>query len=463
MAGISVKHTHQQHLDPVPFVQATGVAVEPQYFNLATGKVFGVSNAPELNAKIQARLTSIETAIRNLVERGVEPFKKNLEKELKWIAETNTVEQVGQEVSDEITDTSLSALQSLLSKAEKRVETIKRQIEQKEIELGIYTGKLFVAHIDEFIAKSSSTLKPNSIKNYKGLKQAVEEFNPSLNITDVSIKTLEQFRDFLLTEKKLRTKSKSGEYEKGLRNSSTREFIQKFKIVYYAFSDKFNYDVTKIKKWKHNVKKLQNDNVVYLTPDELDAVVAAECITDRERLHRDFYVFMSQTGLRFVDARLVTAGHVKDGALRIIQQKTTKKVTIPLTQLAISILERYNYNFGDVKYTAQVRYYMNQLLKRNNLLSYPMSRTHYKQNVGSEEVKIKRELISAHTARKTFINISLIKGVKITSIKNIVGHSELKMIMDVYGDGTVDNAEMAKAFEMPKSTGEVASKIKVVA
>lgn len=494
-AGVSISHTHKAHIDPVPFVKATGVTISPNEINLTTGRIIGRKDAAELNQKVQAVLADVEYCINRCAEEKVEPFKKALDAEWGKLQELKKLRETTEPQAKRILGKYLDVLRFELEELKKQVKLKEAEIEEEEIKQNVHVLKLFAYHIDLFLEENKS-LRPNSKKNYTGLKEAILLWNPALNITDINKTTLTSFKDWLTFKKETRVidyqKMKEMKelnpsfddiiYVKGLRNSSVREILQKMKIVYYFYSDKFNYDITAVKKWKSGIKKLQNDKVVFLTADELKAVTKMTAETDQELVHRDFYVLMANTGLRFVDALKVRKHHIEENQdglfIKIIQQKTTKAVTIPLTADALRVLEFHNYNLEydettgtGVRYTAQVAYFMNRMMERANICSYPLVRTNFKNNEAKEDAtKLKRELITSHTARKTFVNISLKNGMDITAIKRIVGHSELNMIMDVYSDGSLNSSEMGKAgWEMPStSTPTLApaiknSKMKVVA
>ncbi|TGE06093.1 tyrosine-type recombinase/integrase [Hymenobacter fodinae] len=464
LVTISIKHTHHQHIDKVPFVKAANVVVFPNQFDKDKGKVLGRPDATELNKKIQVLENNINLALELCRSRGVEPFKAALEE-----AYTSVVafEQARAESSRLLKETAprlVLTLHQQLEEAQKLVAELKQRIEIQEAFAGnIQPQKLFTAYVKLFIGKHKNTLRQRSQDNYTNVLNAVKEWNPRLRIDEITVETLEAFRDFLLTEKKQRVKDKEGEFVVGLRNGTVRELIQKFKSVYYFYAEQAGVDDSKIRKWKHGVKRKQNRKVVFLNSDELNLIKGLTCLTEREKLHRDFYVFMANTGLRFVDARRVTEAHINDDKIVIVQQKVSEEVTIPLTADALALLQDYKFDFSEVKYTAQVSYYMKRILERHDLLGQPHVRTHFKQNQAKEEIKPKRDLLGAHTARKTFINIALEKGTKITSIKNIVGHAELKMILDVYGDGTMNEKELGKAFIMPHKAIEANLDMKAVA
>ncbi|WP_165370439.1 tyrosine-type recombinase/integrase [Hymenobacter persicinus] len=480
--GVSINYSHKAHIDKVPFQKkVSGVTIAPNEFNKTTGRVINRKDAGELNKLIQALLSDVEYCLAECERNGVEPFKRNLDTEYEKLQHLKTLAPAAKKILGR----TLDMLRSELAELEKQVTLKKLEIEQEEKDQGVHVSKLFTSHIDSFL-KENTTLKPSSIKNYTSLKSIIENWKPTLNITDINKTLLNNFREYLTTnkdtrvidheamsiEKEINPEFNDIIYIKGMRNSSVRELLQKMKIVYYFYADKFGYDISSVKKWKSGLKKVQNDKVVFLSKDELEAVTHMPTETDQELIHRDFYVFMANTGLRFVDALKVRKHHIQeiDGGLKIkiLQEKTTKMVEVPVTADALRVLEFHNYNFAfdketgtGIKYTAQVGYFMNKMMKRADIGCYTLIRTNFKNNVGKEDnTKLKRELILSHTARKTFINKSLNDGMKITAIKNIVGHSELDMIMNVYGDGSLNTDEMSKAgWVMP--TESSTSKMKI--
>lgn len=468
--GISINYSHKAHIKSVPFNKSCGVIVAPEEFDKAIGKVINRPDAATKNQKIQGVWKDVQYCIDQCVENGVEPFKANLDAEYEKLRQLKVTRETTEPQAQSVLHRMLGMLRAELEDLKLQVKKKEEEIEAEEKKLNVYVSKNFMNHIDIFLTEND-TLKPNSKKNYTGLKDAVKLWNPTLNITEINKSVLNKFRNWLTTEKETRVidleateeynnanpNNHKNIYVKGLRNSSVRELLQKMKIVYYFFAERYEYDITTVKQWKSGINKAQNHSVVFLTQLELEAVEKAKCETDREQLHKDFYLLMCNTGLRFVDALRVKKHHIVNidntPCIKILQQKTTIPVQIPLTQDALDILEKYNYHFDydkDTKegigYTAQIGYYMNRLMERNNICNYPLVRNNFKNNISKDDAsKLKRELITAHTARKTFINLSLINGMEVPKLKSIVGHSELNMIMDIYADSTVNRESMSKA------------------
>ena len=91
---------------------------------------------------------------------------------------------------------------------------------------------------------------------------------------------------------------------------------------------------------------------------------------------------------------------------------------------------------------------MNEYLKEMGKLcelNTPISEVYYKGNVRIENVSPKHELLSTHTARRTFISNALMKGIPVDVVMKWTGHSDYDA-MKPY----IAIADKAKKNEMSK-------------
>lgn len=168
----------------------------------------------------------------------------------------------------------------------------------------------------------------------------------------------------------------------------------------------------------------------YLTMEERDKVYNADlsAIGDAYPVFRDIFIFQCLIGCRVSDLNKLTKANVVDGAVEYIPQKTKLEhagtVRVPLVPKALEILERYK----DLK---------NALLPRFTTYNYNKKIKEILKYVGIDRMvrvldpvtredvaKPLYEVVSTHTARKTFIG-NLYKQVKDPNlIASLSGHSE---------------------------------------
>lgn len=107
--------------------------------------------------------------------------------------------------------------------------------------------------------------------------------------------------------------------------------------------------------------------------------------------------------------------------MQVIRKKTHKPYQVPILPKAMEILERYRDNAT--------------CLKRNKLLPVP---SNVKYNAYLKEIaniaEVKKHL-TTHIARKTFATtVMLANGVNIGIVSRLLGHSNVQVTLDAYGE-----------------------------
>jgi integrase len=123
--------------------------------------------------------------------------------------------------------------------------------------------------------------------------------------------------------------------------------------------------------------------------------------------------------------------YFKDNDGNTLLKKENKKTgfysEVPLNQTAINILEKYNYNIP--KFTNQ--YFNRQLqtiLKENELFPELVVKKRRALKENKDFSIMKRELITSHTCRRSFITNCINANVPIPSIMLGSGHHSIRTI-----------------------------------
>ena len=172
---------------------------------------------------------------------------------------------------------------------------------------------------------------------------------------------------------------------------------------------------------------------------------------DNERLERvrDLFVFQCFTGVRFSDIENLSWDDIKNSTWNLRTQKTKDIIQIPLSGYALSILAKY----GDwekplpVISNQKMNKYVKELCKKAEI-NDKVKIVQYRGSERIENTYKKYEVIGSHTARRTFISLSLQKGMKPDVIMAITGHKTYKM-MQKY----INIADKTKRDEMDKVWG----------
>lgn len=181
---------------------------------------------------------------------------------------------------------------------------------------------------------------------------------------------------------------------------------------------------------------------IYLPEKELKRLLALD-LTGVQRLDRtrDLFLIGCYTGLRFSDlSELRKANITKDGNVaRVKTIKTGEVVMIPLKTQVKAILAKYE----GVPPPAYSNQKMNDYLKELGAkaeIDEEVLITATKGGVRSSETFKKWQLITTHTARRSFATNAYLMGVPTISIMKITGHKTEKSFLKYIKISQEDNA-----------------------
>ncbi len=174
---------------------------------------------------------------------------------------------------------------------------------------------------------------------------------------------------------------------------------------------------------KKEFRKIEEEvDNIYLTEPELQTLFALN-LTHNPRLDRvrDLFLIGCDTGLRFSDYSQLQPGNINGRILTVTTQKTSSRVSIPLTPRVRSILEKYdgvppvpmsNQKFND---------YLKELGQLAGLTG-SVERTRTVGGLRTTNTAQKWELLTTHTARRSFATNAFLAGLPTVSIMMITGH-----------------------------------------
>ena len=149
--------------------------------------------------------------------------------------------------------------------------------------------------------------------------------------------------------------------------------------------------------------------IIVLTENEFMKLYTLD-LSDNKSLSkvRDVFCFQCLTGQRFSDIASLNRDDIKDNSWYLHTYKTRDIIEIPLTPLAKEILNRYKLNSQPLPVISQQK--TNDYLKELCAIAELNDSITLVRYRGSERVEYKKpkyEFITTHTARRTFVTISL--------------------------------------------------------
>lgn len=156
----------------------------------------------------------------------------------------------------------------------------------------------------------------------------------------------------------------------------------------------------------------------FLTLEEVDRIYNCNPGSKRLEVIKDMFLMSAFTRLAFTDVSQLTEDHIvtdNDGNkwIRKPRQKTKQMSNIPLLDVPLAIIEKYQ---GDKKAT-----------KKGVLLPIPCNQVmnRYLKKI-AEICKINKHL-TMHTARHTYATLCLSQGVSLKNVSKMLGHASVKM------------------------------------
>lgn len=184
--------------------------------------------------------------------------------------------------------------------------------------------------------------------------------------------------------------------------------------------------------------------IIRLDREELRQLEELEII-DTDNTHygfyRDCFLFLCYTGLRFGDFYKLnrTYYHEEDNLIVLSTEKTRKRCEIFLFDKAKEIGEKYNYDFKPISNQTLNRG-IKEMLKAYDL--FPDEITIEYMSYGRRTItKKKRELITCHTGRRTYISIMLENGMDVYDLISTTGHTNIQILkhyIDLFGKKRIE-------------------------
>jgi len=295
------------------------------------------------------------------------------------------------------------------------------------------------SYVENFIKKSTTRINPKSGKpvSYKMrreyertfyyIKAFCEEQNKEYDFVHMDLGFYQEFTEFL--------------QKKGLAVNTIGKKIQTLKIFLNAAKDegKNPYDRYRSRRF---VAITEESDTIYLTEDEL-AKIAATDFSERPALERvrDLFIIGCWTGVRFSDLHKINPDNIKGDWIRIKQAKTGNKVDIPVSPIVLEIIDKYD---GTLPKPISNQKF-NEALKKVALLSEindKAQKTITKGGITRTKAYLKWQLVTTHTARRSFATNLYKRRFSSRLIMKITGHKTEKSFLSYIRATDDDDKQM---------------------
>ncbi|SFW68522.1 Phage integrase family [Sinomicrobium oceani] len=286
------------------------------------------------------------------------------------------------------------------------------QSKLKEDLNGLNVVHKFFPSFQEFIDTNKSVKSERTIKGYVTNKNFLTDFETftgyKLHFGSIDREFYEKLRDYAFEEREAR-------------NNYFFKIISVLKtFMNWAYERGYHENLA----YQRFKRQEDETEVIYLTMDELMTLYNHEFESKRLEHVRDVYCFGCFTGLRYSDIKQLRASNIFDNHLRINVQKTrTIDHKIPLNVYSKAILDKYRdtvYEPLPVISGQKFNKYIKECCEEVEI-NTPTTITRYIGQKRIDKTFPKHELITSHTARKTFVTNSLILGMKEMIVRDITG------------------------------------------
>lgn len=220
----------------------------------------------------------------------------------------------------------------------------------------------------------------------------------------------------------------------------------KFIKAFLAWSEKNGYFKPDFSLSDYSVTK-EIKPIIYLTRAELDTLYGHNFKSKRLSKVRDLFVFQCSTGLRFSDLSRLGRQHIVNNEIVMKSQKTKTDIFVPLSPRALEILNKYDYELpliSEQKYND----YIKEAVKTAKIKTKVEIRTDKDGKTIYKNV-FKHELVSSHTAVKTFISHCVELGIRVKDVAIMTGKTEKVLLDHYYGTDREQIRKSMQVFDAP--------------
>ena len=292
--------------------------------------------------------------------------------------------------------------------------------------------KTILDYFDDYIETIKSTTAHTTVQKYKQAKENFKDFQKHkkriYNTEMIDLKFRNEYVEYLIETKKY---APTTVYRKMKFLRTVLYFIENLGI--------------KVNPFLHNsrflTKDIEVDNIA-LSENEIDEMEKLN-LSDNKRLEqvRDLFLVACYTGQRFSDLNKINQSNIIDDEyIAIRQQKTNEQLTLPLLKVVKTILVKYSYKLPKIS-NVKFNEYIKEVAKLCETLN--------KQYSGDNK-KVRWQMISSHTARRTFVTLNYGKGVDLDTLKLGTGHKQTKTLQTYIKMNDKQKADLLRSKLEPK-------------
>jgi len=269
----------------------------------------------------------------------------------------------------------------------------------------------------DIMLKEKKVLSSGTVKKYENCKKNLLGYQKWKGKI-LKFKDFENFSDYAIYSKK--------KLPDNIDNTLSKHYSFIKTFVKWAYR-KGLHDIRDYSSLKYN--SYETDNVA-LTKKQVFELYNFHF--NNERLQRvvDIFLIGCLTGQRFSDFSIFDKIDYNNGFLTKRQKKTKAKVVIPVDAniMLKTLLYRYDFNLPKIS-SQNFNSYLREALNKLESFQHETKKTSYKNGNAIINVCKFWEMVASHTARRTFITVTLEDGWTYKEVMQVSGITDVKTLM----------------------------------
>ncbi|RFS17363.1 site-specific integrase [Emticicia sp. C21] len=432
----------------------TGIKVLPKHWDFDKSKIKQVA-LPELNLQPnilqrKSKETDIISFTNNYLYSLAEfvNTKSNLEKEVLKVEIENYLN--GKDEIEQFASDLNSFINGIIINSRSKKKKLSKEDLINQIEAFLRPpakGLTLFNYIESFIEDSikgrrlidGANVNERTIKRYRTTQSILQEFAKGYKRTiDFNTIDIDFYKDFNSYMAKVKDYAPA---TMGKHVSTLKTFLREATENGINTNLKFQSKAFKVVETESHSIALTEDELKSLYDLDLSKIPRLEKV-------RDLFIVGANTGLRFSDFTDIKPENIKyreNGLiLDILQFKTKNQVIVPLNDTVVTLLKKYNNHLPEAISNQKFNDYIKEIAVMVEALKEPQIRALTKGGKQFEEVIPKWQLISSHTARRSFATNAYERGTPAYSLMQITGHKTEKSFLKYIKTSKTKHAEIVR-------------------
>lgn len=269
----------------------------------------------------------------------------------------------------------------------------------------------------DLMLKEKSILSKESVKKFSNCKKNLLGYQEWKGIT-LKFKDFESFSDYAIYSKV--------KLPDNLDNTINKHYSYIKTFVKWAYR-KGLHDIRDYSSFKY--KTYETDNIA-LSKRQVFEVLNYDFNNLRLQRVVDVFLIGCFTGQRYSDFSVFDINDYIKGRIEKRQQKTKHKVSISVdaNPYLKKLLEKYNFDLPKIS-SQKFNSYLREALSKLESFQYKVKKTSYKNDDAIVKIYKFWEMISSHTARRTFITVTLEDGWTYKEVMQVSGITDIRTLM----------------------------------